>query len=116
MLESFRLKNFKAVQDSRTVNFTPLTVFIGNLVRRLQPDIEISSVTLDNKPNLLSKRGQVAALLLNERCDRIIIVWDLYLPWREKKQRPCQKEDCDAIMESLVQAGVTSLDVHLVWY
>ncbi|MEH2361300.1 AAA family ATPase [Nostoc sp.] len=30
MLESFRLKNFKAVQDSKTVNFTPLTVFIGN--------------------------------------------------------------------------------------
>jgi predicted ATPase len=29
-LESFRLKNFKAVQDSGDVAFTPLTVFIGN--------------------------------------------------------------------------------------
>lgn len=29
-LESFRLKNFKAVQDSGDVTFTPLTVFIGN--------------------------------------------------------------------------------------
>lgn len=29
-LESFRLKNFKAVQDSGYVAFTPLTVFIGN--------------------------------------------------------------------------------------
>ncbi|MEH2361301.1 DUF4276 family protein [Nostoc sp.] len=85
-----------------------------NLARRLQPDIEISSVTLDNKPNLLLECGQVAALLLNEGCNRIIIVWDLYPPWREKKQRPCRKEDSDAIMESLVQAGVTSLDVHLV--
>jgi predicted ATPase len=30
MLQSFRLKNFKAVGDSRAVKFTPLTVFIGN--------------------------------------------------------------------------------------
>lgn len=30
MLQSFRLKNFKAVRDSGTIRFTPLTVFIGN--------------------------------------------------------------------------------------
>lgn len=30
MLRSFRLRNFKAIQDSGTVRFTPLTVFIGN--------------------------------------------------------------------------------------
>ncbi len=29
-LQSFRLKNFKAVQDSRIIKFTPLTIFIGN--------------------------------------------------------------------------------------
>ncbi|MEN3331677.1 MAG: hypothetical protein V7641_1042 [Blastocatellia bacterium] len=29
-LETFRLKNFKAIQDSGVVHFTPLTVFIGN--------------------------------------------------------------------------------------
>lgn len=29
-LQSFRLKNFKAVRDSGVINFTPLTVFIGN--------------------------------------------------------------------------------------
>ncbi len=29
-LQSFRLKNFKAVRDSGLVKFTPLTVFIGN--------------------------------------------------------------------------------------
>lgn len=29
-LFSFRLKNFKAVQDSKRIKFTPLTVFIGN--------------------------------------------------------------------------------------
>lgn len=30
MLKSFRLKNFKAVRDSKILKFTPLTVFIGN--------------------------------------------------------------------------------------
>src|SRR2546430_3829814 len=30
VLQSFRLKNFKAVRDSGTIRFTPLTVFIGN--------------------------------------------------------------------------------------
>lgn len=29
-LKSFRLQNFKAVKDSKTIKFTPLTVFIGN--------------------------------------------------------------------------------------
>ena len=29
-LQTFRLRNFKAVRDSRAVKFTPLTVFIGN--------------------------------------------------------------------------------------
>ena len=29
-LQSFRLQNFKAVRDSKTVKLTPLTAFIGN--------------------------------------------------------------------------------------
>ena len=29
-LQSFRLKNFKAVRDSGTIKFGPLTVFIGD--------------------------------------------------------------------------------------
>ena len=29
-LLSFRVKHFKAVQDSKTIKFTPLTAFIGN--------------------------------------------------------------------------------------
>jgi len=30
MINSVRIKNFKAIRDSKTVRFTPLTVFIGN--------------------------------------------------------------------------------------
>ena len=29
-LSSFCLKSFKAVQDSKTIKFTPLTAFVGN--------------------------------------------------------------------------------------
>lgn len=29
-LAGVRVKNFKAVQDSKAIRFTPLTVFIGN--------------------------------------------------------------------------------------
>jgi len=85
-----------------------------HLARRLQPDIKISSVTLGNKPNLVSECGKNAAQLLAGGCERIVIVWDLYPAWREKKQRPCLKADRAAIMESLAQAEVTSPHVYLV--
>ena len=29
-LKSISLKNFKAIQNSKTIKYTPLTVFIGN--------------------------------------------------------------------------------------
>ncbi|MDQ1335046.1 MAG: Chromosome segregation protein [Thermodesulfobacteriota bacterium] len=36
----FRLKNFKAVQDSRTIKLTPLTAFIGNNSSRKSSIVE----------------------------------------------------------------------------
>jgi len=30
LLSSFRLKDFKAVQDSETMKFTPMTAIVGN--------------------------------------------------------------------------------------
>ncbi|MFH0844723.1 MAG: hypothetical protein ABH969_06520 [Pseudomonadota bacterium] len=37
-ISSFHLKNFKAVQDSKVVRFTPLTAFIGDngLVKKIK--------------------------------------------------------------------------------
>jgi len=84
------------------------------LAQKLAPAIEISSVTLDNKPNLVSECGEAATLLLNAGCDRVVIVWDLYPPWREQGERPCRKEDREAIFQSLAQADVTSSCVYLV--
>lgn len=84
------------------------------LVRRLQPSAEVVSVTLGNKLNLVARCGDTAAQLLRENCQRIIIVWDLYPPWRPRGENPCRHEDREAVFNSLEQAGVTSSDVHLV--
>lgn len=84
------------------------------LAKRLNPELEIESRTLDNKPNLLSECGEVAALLLASGCDYVLIIWDLYPPWREKKQRPCRQEDCTRILASLEDAKVNLDRVHLV--
>ena len=82
--------------------------------RQLQPGIEITSKTLDNKPNLIASCGRVAAQLLKDGCDRILIIWDLYPAWREKGQKPCYTEDSQAIQASLANAGVTSQNVYLI--
>jgi hypothetical protein len=84
------------------------------LARMLLPGIEISSATLGNKPKLISECGPAAAQLLSEGCERIVIVWDLYPPWRKAGQRPCRKEDREAIAQSLSRAGVRSRRVYLV--
>ena len=84
------------------------------LAGRLRPNIEVVSVTLRNKPNLIARCGDTAAQLLSEGCQRIIIVWDLYPPWRHRGERPCRREDREEIFKSLGQAGVNLLKVHLV--
>ena len=58
-LTSFKLKNFKAVRDSKTIKFTPLTVFIGNngsgkssIIEGLQTYQRIMTDGLDEAMNL----------------------------------------------------------------
>jgi hypothetical protein len=85
-----------------------------HLARFLQPDIEIAHVTLDNKPKLIAECGSTAVRLLAEGCERIVIVWDLHPPWRSNRQKPCRREDREAILSSLTRAGVKSSSVFLV--
>lgn len=84
------------------------------LVRQLHPNIEVVSVTLTEKRTLISQCGEAAAQLLGDNCQRVVIVWDLYPPWRKKGEKPCRHEDREAILESMQRAGVTSTNVHLV--
>lgn len=83
------------------------------LVQRLQQETEVVSITLRDKPNLIARCGETAALLLNENCQRVVIVWDLYPPWR-KGEKPCRRKDREAIFRSLQEAGVASKNVYLV--
>ncbi len=85
------------------------------LLKKLDPTIQTKSVTLDSKPNLVQKCGAAAKQLLDtEKCDRVIIIWDLYPTWRTDGEKPCRKEDCKSIFESLDGAGVDRNKVHLV--
>ena len=85
-----------------------------HLAKRIKPDLKIESVPLDNKPKMIRGCGRRAARLLAGGCDRVVIVWDLYPAWRERKQKPCRKEDRDSIMRSLKVADVDTDKVFLV--
>jgi Domain of unknown function (DUF4276) len=85
------------------------------LLKKLDDTIQTKSITLDSKPNLVQKCGAAAKQLLEtEKCDRVIILWDLYPAWRTDGEKPCRKEDRESIFESLDGAGVDRNKVHLV--
>jgi hypothetical protein len=84
------------------------------LAKRLKPDIQIVSVTLDNKPRLLADCGQAAARLFQDGCERVVIVWDLFPPWRTGGNKPCRRDDRQAIAKALRKAGLKGKPVYLV--
>ena len=83
-----------------------------HLAHRLLPGIDVDPIPLGNKPGLLSGCGPAAANLLQQGCERIIIVWDLYPSWGE--ELPCRKEDCEKIQASLSKFDVPMRQVDLV--
>ncbi|MDF0645633.1 MAG: DUF4276 family protein [Nitrospira sp.] len=84
------------------------------LARRLKPSIQIVSITLDNKRKLLPDCGEATSQLFKDGCERVVIVWDLYPPWREAGAKPCRREDRQTIARSLKKAKVSSKHVYLV--
>jgi hypothetical protein len=82
------------------------------LARRLNQRIKISTATLGNKPKLIQDCGKAALDLLSiDKCDRVLIIWDLYPSWQGK---PCRKEDREAIFASLKDANVKKSQVDLI--
>ena len=92
---------------------------------RLVPEVRVHEpTTLVNKPLLLRGCGEAAAVLLNvAKCDKVIVLWDLYPNWPDeamkksaklpkgkakKKQRigPDCKVDRAAALASLEAAGL----------
>jgi len=82
------------------------------LAAQIRPGITPVSRTLDNKPRLLQDCGLVAARLLEEGCDRVLIVWDLRPAWPGKKT--CRKLERDAVLDSLSKTGIVGKPVFLV--
>lgn len=84
------------------------------LAGKLRPADTFVSRTLDNKANLLASAGSVAAALLEDGCERVLIVWDLRPAWPEKGSRPCRHAERLALLEVLEKAGVAGKPVFLV--
>ena len=84
------------------------------LAKRIRPDLDIKSETLDNKPNLIANCGNAATQLLEDGCDRVVIVWDSRPAWPDTESKPCLKEERRAIYDSLHGANVASERVYLV--
>jgi len=82
------------------------------LAREIVPSIRPVSRTLDNKANLLKDAAKVAATLLADGCERVLIVWDLRPAWPGPK--PCRKVEREALLESLTEASLTGKPVFLV--
>src|SRR6267142_839806 len=83
------------------------------LVKKLvRPPIEVTSRTLGNKPKLLNGCGAVASELLKDRCDRVIVVWDLWPSWASDK--PCRRKDRNEALASLAEARVDQRKIRLL--
>ncbi|HRF97762.1 MAG TPA: DUF4276 family protein [Aggregatilineales bacterium] len=86
-----------------------------HFIRQFAPDVTFGrSVSLINKPKLIANCGESASILLEQGCERVVIIWDLYPPWGEKGEKPCRKEDREAILDSLKKASVPPEKVFLV--
>lgn len=84
------------------------------LADQIRKGITPVSRTLDNKENLLRDAGKVAAELLADGCERVLIVWDLRPAWPDKKHKPCRREERLAIQEAVTTAGIADRPVYLV--
>lgn len=76
--------------------------------------LQVISRTMDDKERLLTHCGPVASQLLNQGCNRVVIVWDLRPAWPDTKSKPCLKEERQQIWNSLHFANVRSEAVYLV--
>ena len=84
------------------------------LGKELLPGATFVAKTLDNKANLLANAGKVAAMLLVEGCEKVLIVWDLRPAWPDKKNRPCRHDERAALLQSIADAGISDQPVFLV--
>ena len=85
-----------------------------HLAERLRPGVNFISRTMDTKPNLLAGAAVVAAALLADGCERVLIVWDLRPAWPDKAHKPCRAAERQRLLESLSEQGLDHAPVFLV--
>lgn len=76
------------------------------LIERIRPGMRVRSETLDNKANLLRDSGKVAARLLKDGCECVLIVWDLRPAWPDRTDKPCRHAERIELLSRLAEAGV----------
>jgi len=84
------------------------------LASQLRPGQKIVSRTMDNKLKLLEGAASVAKKLLQEGCERVLIVWDLRPAWPDKKDKPCRAKERHTLLNALVKDGLKNAPVYLV--
>lgn len=76
------------------------------LTQHIRPGMKIKARTLDNKDNLLRDAGKVAAQLLRDGCCCVLVIWDLRPAWPDKQVRPCRRDERQAVLARLAEAGL----------
>ncbi|MEX8503538.1 MAG: DUF4276 family protein [Leptothrix ochracea] len=84
------------------------------LASQLRPGVKLISRTMDNKLKLLAGAASVAKSLLDEGCERVLIVWDLRPAWPDKKEKPCRAAERQTLLDALTKAGLQGQPVYLV--
>lgn len=82
---------------------------------QLSVEIEPVIVPMDHKTRLLEECGTVTRnLLLDDGCDRVVILWDERPAWPNMRDPLCWHNDREKIWAELTQAGIDNQFVHLV--
>ena len=76
------------------------------LTQYFRPGMKIKARTLDNKDNLLRDAGKVAAQLLRDGCCCVLVIRDLRPAWLDKQVRPCRRDERQAVLARLAEAGL----------
>lgn len=84
------------------------------LASQLRPGVKLISRTMDNKLKLLEGAASVAKRLLEEGCERVLIVWDLRPAWPDKKEKPCRAAERQTLLDALAKEGLQGQPVYLV--
>jgi hypothetical protein len=83
---------------------------------QLGVEIEPVIVPMDNETRLLEECGTVTRnLLLDDGCDRVVILWDERPAWPDMREPFCWHNDREKILAELTQAGIDNQFVHLVY-